>query len=641
MKILPFGGMRESVACPRCGAAHAARQQCPAEKAEATLAVGVASTATPASSPAAAAGAVQSAAAITAAERAAAARIRSVPRATPTHTAQPTVWPQRRRRHVNAVGRVLRWAGASTGTMALISCLVVVGARINELTHADQDTGPALITIFVSIGIGTVFGMGLMYASARAYAKIVFASLAVFLVTAGALMMTIAPVVRQADAPGMAGYEAFSVLLWFGALSLACGAVLGLACVRWASARAARRRLARWARLGGSAYGVLLGISGLFGIFALLFAGAGGASNTSTVDRALSLTAVAMWSLAPGLILTYQGISASMGEGSSEFRIPRASWLMAIYGGTLGLGWLITTRGAPIAAPMPPLHVMAAALPGVALVAMAARGSVLRGAPVRWLSWRQVLLAAAISMTVGVTLALYVESLGSFLGVVLLLVHNGAFASVQDTDGFFRTVQDSRFILTHNEQFFANLITASLLAPLIEELGKGLGVRFLLRRDTTRSQAFVMGAAAGAGFGFLEAMLYGVAGVQQDGPGGWAAIMLVRGGSTSLHVVNTALVGLAWWYGVNGKRPRTGWLLFALAVFNHAAWNGFATAIDSRILGLDTLSGHALEVVAYVVVGVVSVAFVVAVPLIARRLRRADAVPPVSGPLAAMAPWLG
>ncbi|MDE3094474.1 MAG: PrsW family intramembrane metalloprotease [Chloroflexota bacterium] len=635
MKILPFGGARASVACPRCGAAHAARQQCPAEKAEATPASTVATAGTGTEG-------IRSAAAVTAAERAAAAaRLRSAPRPAPLAAPQPAmVWPTRRRPRVSAVGRALRWTAASAATVVLISCVTVIGARIGELTHADQDTGAAIVTIAVSIGIGLVFGMGLMYVSARTYAKVVFAGLSLFLVTAGSLLMTLAPVVRQANTAGLAP-QAFAVLLWFGALSLACGVVLGLACLRWAAQRTARQRLARWARLAGSAYGVLLGISGLFGMFALLFVGAGGASGTSTVERALSITAVAMWSLVPGLILTYQGISASMGEGSSPFHIPRAAWIAAAFGAVLGLGWLITTRDVPAAAPMPPLHVLAAALPGIALVAMAARGSVLRGAPVRWLTWRQVLLAAAISMTVGVMLATYVESLGSFLGVVLLLVHNGAFASVQDSDGFFRTVQDSRFILTHNEQFFANLITASLLAPLIEELGKGLGVRFLLRRDTTRSQAFVLGAAAGAGFGFLEAMLYGVAGVQHGGPGGWAAIMLVRGGSTSLHVVNTGLVGLAWWYGVNGGRPRTGWLLFALAVFNHAAWNGFATAIDSRILGLDTLSGHALEVVAYVVVGIVSVAFVAAVPLIARRLRRADAVPPVSGPLASMAPWLG
>jgi RsiW-degrading membrane proteinase PrsW (M82 family) len=348
-----------------------------------------------------------------------------------------------------------------------------------------------------------------------------------------------------------------------------------------------------------------------------------------------------MWSFVPGLILTYQGISASMGEGSSPFRIAPAAWLVAAFAAVLGLGWLITTPATPLAAPMPLLHVLAASLPGIALVAMATRASAVRGATLRGLTWRQVTLAAAISMTVGTTLALYVESLGSFCGVVLLLVHNGAFAGVQNSDGFFRTVSDSRDILSRNEQFAANLITASLLAPIIEEFGKGLGVRFVMRRDTTRSQAFVLGACAGAGFGFLEAMLYGVASVQSSGPASWPAIMLVRAGSTSLHVVNTSLVGLAWWYAVNGHRPRRAWLLFGIAVLNHAAWNAFATALDSRILGLDTVSGHLLAVVSYIVIGVVAVGFVVAVPAIARYLRRGDRPPPLSAEMMAMTPWLG
>ena len=63
--------------------------------------------------------------------------------------------------------------------------------------------------------------------------------------------------------------------------------------------------------------------------------------------------------------------------------------------------------------------------------------------------------------------------------------------------------------------------------------------------------------------------------------------------------------------------------------------------LGSRILGLDTLSDRTLEIVAYVIVGVVSSAFIVAIPIVARRLR--DAAPPsVEGTaLGAIAPWMG
>jgi hypothetical protein len=115
--------------------------------------------------------------------------------------------------------------------------------------------------------------------------------------------------------------------------------------------------------------------------------------------------------------------------------------------------------------------------------------------------------------------------------------------------------------------------------------------------------------------------------------------MLLRGGSTSLHVICTGLAGLAWWYWSIGQRHRLAVVLFAAAMLIHAAWNGVFTAIDSRILVLDTLSNRTLEVVAYSVVGIASTAMIVAIPLVARLIR--DNVPPVEGtPLAAMEAWL-
>jgi RsiW-degrading membrane proteinase PrsW (M82 family) len=451
-------------------------------------------------------------------------------------------------------------------------------------------------------------------------------------------MLTVAPVLRQMNSEELAEYQVFSAVLGFGALALGCGIVLALACLRWATRRHALRALARWSRLLGTAYGVMLGLSGLGAALSLLIAGEGG-GNTSVIEYTIWLTAMVFWGLAPGVILTYHGISSSVGEGSSAFHVPPASWMIVGWVPTLALGWWIMRRDVPLAAPMPLLDVAAVALPAVALVSMAWRGSPLRGKPGRGQSWRHVTLAAAISMTVGVQVAIYVESLGSFTGVVLMLVHNGAFANVRDSDGFFRTLGDSNVILSRNEQFFANLITASVCAPLIEEFGKGLGVRFLLRRDTTRSQAFVLGAAAGAGFAVLETLLYAVPNPGVSGPGEWGPTMLIRAGG--LHILNTAVIGLAWWYAVNGHRPRRAWLLFGLAVFNHAAWNTFATVLDARILGLDTLSNRTLEIAAYSVLGAVSVCYITAIPAIARRLRRLDATAPVSGELALMSPWLG
>jgi PrsW family intramembrane metalloprotease len=623
-------------ACGRCGGFHTQRQRCPAD---------------PAPEPPPSPVSVPLPVPVTAAV--------SVPAAAPRYTfstvhtdggVAPPAWRSLRAeappRRQGVLRSIARWTGASVSTITLFVCFAVAATYVVDLTYADQDAAAALTAIFVSLGIGIVFGMWLMFVSMKTYAKVVFAPLSLVLITCGFAMLVIAPVVRQTNTPNLAEYRAFSDLLWFGTLSTVLGIVLAAMCLRWALRPDAIRRLARWSRLLGSAYGVMLGISGLFAVFALFLLVNGEAKYTSNgveqsvVQQAISVAAIAMWSFVPGLILTYHGISASMGEGSSEYRPPIAAFGFALFAGVLVIGQLNMSSNDPIAAPMPLLHVAAAALPGLTFAAMAGRGSVLRGSPVRWVTWRQLTLAVAISMAVATWIAIYVESIGSIGGVVLLLVHSGAFADAQSQHDVSEVIRRSDFILSRNEQFVAGLITASLLAPLSEEFAKGLSVRFMLRRTMTRGQAFMLGAAAGAGFGFLEAMLYGLDGISGN-LADWWQIMLLRGGSTSLHVFCTGLTGIGWWYWTVARRSRVALGFFGLAVAFHALWNGAFTLLDSRILGLDTLSDRTLEIVAYVIVGVVSGAFIAAIPIVARRIRDA-ATPSVEGtPLAAMAPWLG
>jgi RsiW-degrading membrane proteinase PrsW (M82 family) len=271
---------------------------------------------------------------------------------------------------------------------------------------------------------------------------------------------------------------------------------------------------------------------------------------------------------------------------------------------------------------------------------MAGRGSWRRGVPVLGLTWRQVTLAAAISMSVGVAVALYVEAIGSLYAVTVLLVHSGAFETARDLGIAWDRIGEADFRLSDNEQFVAGLFTASVLAPLSEEFGKSLGVRFMMRPNSTRAQCFLLGAFAGAGFAFLEALLYGLGGISEGSLSSWWAIMLLRGGSTSLHVLCTGLAGLGWWYWSLAKRHRTALGLFGTAMLIHAAWNAFATIISSRIIYLDTIDSTVLAVIAYVVITVVSLSMTAAIPLVAKGLR--ERIPPPEGtPLGSMAPWLG
>jgi hypothetical protein len=595
MGIGVFGG---APSCPRCGGGHTARQLCPLDGPT----------------------------------------VRDVPQIDEA----PPPMPRRNPRaggggHRSGLGVAGAWIGGTIGTIVLISCLGAAGVFIAQLTQAGEDPTNALAGTCATIIIGAFFGLGVLFVSARGYAKVTSAVLAVGFVTAGFLMMVFAPVARQMNTPELAEYRAFDALLGFGAATFAAGVVLGVLCVRWALRPAALARLHAWSRMSATAYGVLQGMAGIglmFGMLALINRSAD-VGERSVAYQAIALTVVGALSLVPGVLLTFHGISSMMGEGSDEFRPPIAARWLLIWGLVLVAGGWAMRLDPPAAWPMPVLHVLAAALPGVVLVSLAARGAPGLGRPVRGLTWRQVTLSAAIAISLATTIAIYVESIGDFAAVVLMLVHHGAF----ETD-VWDTLSHSNDILSRNEQFVANLIAAAVVAPLIEEFAKGLGVRFMMRRWNTRAQAMVLGAAAGAGFGFVEALGYGLAGVRES-EAHWWLYMLVRGGSTSLHVFNTSLVGLAWWYWSFGKKPRTGWLLFGAAVLMHAAWNGLLVTLTSRIFGLETLGQRTIEIAVYIIISCVVVSLIGAIPAIARRLREPPA-PPVEGTaLAGMTPWLG
>jgi hypothetical protein len=381
----------------------------------------------------------------------------------------------------------------------------------------------------------------------------------------------------------------------------------------------------------------------LFAMFALIRGESSVSSSGrefSVVEQAIAFTVIATWFFVPGVLLTYHGISAAMGEGSSQYRPPVALLGIVLFAGVVAMGEVNMASGDAVAAPMPLLHVLAAALPGVSYVALASRGSFLSGVPVRGLTWRQLTLAFALSLGVSAMIALYVNTIAQACATVLMLVHNGTFHHVTEPGGIGDRLTDAKNILSRNEQWVANLIAIAVVPPIIEEFAKGLGARFMMRGNTTRAQAYALGAAAGAGFGFLEGLLYGAGGISTN-LGDWWAIMLIRAGSTSLHVFNTGLVGLAWWYWSIARRPRTGAALFGVAVLAHAIWNGLAVTLFSQILWLRTVDNHILEIVTYSIIGVLGPGLIAGIVLIARRLREPLA-PPIEGTaLAAMPPWLG
>ncbi|MFU8803389.1 MAG: PrsW family intramembrane metalloprotease, partial [Bradymonadaceae bacterium] len=127
------------------------------------------------------------------------------------------------------------------------------------------------------------------------------------------------------------------------------------------------------------------------------------------------------------------------------------------------------------------------------------------------------------------------------------------------------------------------LISAVVVAPLVEEFTKGLVFVLLLftRHIDNETDGLIYGAATGLGFATLENLAYFV-GAAEGGMEVFLGIVTVRTLFTALvHCISSALLGMFIGYA----RHRSGqlrWLIypgigFGLAVLNHGLWNLLAT----------------------------------------------------------------
>jgi hypothetical protein len=125
------------------------------------------------------------------------------------------------------------------------------------------------------------------------------------------------------------------------------------------------------------------------------------------------------------------------------------------------------------------------------------------------------------------------------------------------------------------------LVIFVVLVPLIEESLKVTGPALLIVRrvraalPVSRGTALLWGLAAGAGYAATENMLNGQASVGNPDffSGLWAAAMILRGGTSFIHMAATATAAVGAYEAiVNHKRIRLPLLLLAAATA-HGIWN--------------------------------------------------------------------
>jgi len=150
---------------------------------------------------------------------------------------------------------------------------------------------------------------------------------------------------------------------------------------------------------------------------------------------------------------------------------------------------------------------------------------------------------------------------------------------------------------------FPELAAVAIVAPLVEEFFKPLGLLLIFRRLESSYTGVLYGVACGMGFALIENMLYELSFLFMPGAdvtAVWTFNSFARGvGSTLLHAVGPAFVGFAL-ASVRLRGLGSQWILgaYLLGVGMHAAWNASATL--TLYLGDDELLGM-LEIVFLVV----------------------------------------
>jgi len=346
------------------------------------------------------------------------------------------------------------------------------------------------------------------------------------------------------------------------------------------------QRSALWLIVGviSAALSVLTWAGGLLAWAAMLVSGV-----APTAAETLPLAGLLALSLAFGVPLVLHGWAGWRGRSSRPFNPSRVwlLWLLLLL--LIGLGAAVGARSLAPALLLPPIHVLAMALPP--LIILWAVGGALRGAGG---SWREVLASAAGGGSLGFGVAFVGEVLVGIAFVVLatavaLAVPGGtewaeALAERLHDPAWQQDMTNVLELLLSPVVVVSALVLFSIPVPLIEEAAKTLAAGLVARWiKPGPPRAFLWGVAGGAGFALVENLLGGALG----GAEGWAVGAVSRLGATVMHCLTGGLVGWGWGQLWTARRPLRLLGCYAAAVTIHGVWNGLA-------VGASFLSASAL-----------------------------------------------
>lgn len=381
--------------------------------------------------------------------------------------------------------------------------------------------------------------------------------------------------------------------------------------------------------------GVLVGALSLIAV-GLLGAGLGllAAWLAPASDRLSAvLLSTSLLGLGAGLgsALAWQAWQAIEGKATGPFRPGRIWPLAAAFALAIVAGQAVLARDLLPMLTLPPLHLAAAGIPPLVILALAGRHL---GATSRW---RDVVLQLSSGAFLSTSLALLLE-LGILLSVTVLALSLAAMSAdgleqmralatqLQDPAWLQNPAQQSALLTTliRSPAVVALIfLTVSGLIPLIEEVVKTIGVGLLAWRRPTRSQAVFWGLAGGAGFALTEGLLSSA-----GTPEAWAPAVLARAAAMLFHSLSGALIGLAWYAALAQRSWPRALGLYVVSASLHGLWNGLAAGAALLGLTLDSSqpAGQAAAMAAAFMMGFLALAAAFGLGFLVRSVTDREAV---------------
>ncbi len=195
---------------------------------------------------------------------------------------------------------------------------------------------------------------------------------------------------------------------------------------------------------------------------------------------------------------------------------------------------------------------------------------------------------------------------GAIFGVIIASLLSLAVVYLLDS------IVDRPYMFGWERDFFVGLFLVIVIAPLVEEVAKGLGVLTAQHEITEAEDGLVYGASAGLGFAATENLLYGAIAYGVGGLSASLLVIAVRSVSSALlHAGASSVMG----YGIGRNIVSNGLYsvlpFYLLAVLMHAAFNFIASLQD-------IFEGEVFGVSFAVLTLFIAVAFAVAVITIVR-----------------------